>query len=229
LDIDTTPPYSEEELLIKSNKLIGVSLGQIAVELNISIPENLRKHKGWVGELLESALGATAYSLPEPDFQHIGVELKSLPINKNGIPKESTFICTTPLIDLAGNKWADSVVLKKIKRVLWVPVESEPTIPLRNRRLGNPFLWSPDYEESNLLQSDWEDINEMISLGEIDKISSHFGEALQLRPKAASSKSETRSYSNEGVPEMTLPRGFYLRAGFTKKILEKQMHHQSLK
>lgn len=224
MEIDTNPPRSEEELLHKSENLAGVSLGQIASTLNIIIPDNLNKHKGWVGDLLESALGATAQSLPEPDFQYIGVELKSLPINKNGEPKESTYICTTPLAHIAGNSWEESVVMKKLKRVLWVPVESDPTIPLRNRRLGNPFLWSPDNEEWKLLQADWEDINDMISLGEIDKISSHFGEVLQLRPKAANSKSETRSYSEDGKPEMTLPRGYYLRAGFTKKILEKQLH-----
>ena len=55
--------------------------------------------------------------MPEPDFQHIGVELKTLPVDQNFRPKESTYVCTVPLIRNAGAIWETSTVKLKLSRV----------------------------------------------------------------------------------------------------------------
>ena len=68
-----SPPSSEAELIQRATTLAGRSLAEIAFECGVVMPENLRRHKGWVGQLLELALGADAESLPEPDLRAIGV------------------------------------------------------------------------------------------------------------------------------------------------------------
>ena len=218
------PPESETELLDRTWNLAGLSLGELANKLDLKTPENLLRNKGWIGELLEQALGATAGSKPEPDFQLIGVELKTIPIKLNRQPKETTHVCTVPMINTTGMTWENSLVKKKLSKVLWIPVEYNDQIHLADRRIGSPLLWSPTTEEESLLRTDWEEFIELISLGELDQITAHLGEALQIRPKAANSRALSESVGKNGERIKALPRGFYLRTSFTASLLKKHYH-----
>lgn len=214
-----SPPTTEAELLARAHGLAGTTLAQLAATLNQTVPQALHHAKGWPGQLIEQALGATAASRPEPDFQLIGVELKTVPVNRRGRPRESTYVCTVALDQRDGVHWEDSLVYKKLRRVLWIPLEAEPAIPLPQRRLGAPLLWSPNPEETAVLRRDWEELMELVSLGRLDQISSRHGEVLQIRPKAANARALRKTTDEEGIPLLTLPRGFYLRSLFTAALL----------
>ena len=214
----TPPPLSENELLESATRISGKTLQQLAQQQDMETPDNQLHHKGWVGQLLELSLGATAGSLPEPDFQHIGVELKTLPLSKNGTPKESTYVCAINLIQIE-SQWKTSLVNLKLSRVLWLPVEADPDIPLAARRIGTAILWSPNEEQETTLRRDWEELMDMIATGELEQITAHQGQYLQVRPKAANTKVLRKGFNNEGDEILTLPRGFYLRPSLTKQIL----------
>jgi DNA mismatch repair protein MutH len=216
-----TIPQNETELLKRAHALAGLTLGEIAAGAGIRIPKDLRKEKGWVGLLLEKVLGATAGSKPEPDFPQLGIELKSLPINQSGKPLETTFVCLAPLTGLVGATWQTSHLKNKMARVLWVPVISERSIPIPERIVATPFIWSPNSEEEQLLAQDWQELTDMIVLGEVENIHGKHGQILQLRPKAANSKALTNAYNKYGQPFKTLPRGFYLKTAFTHSLLYK--------
>ena len=126
--LSTTIPKSEAELLVRAQNLAGMTLGEIAESMNIAVPKDLKREKGWIGLLLEQVLGASAGSRPEPDFPHLGIELKSLPINYQGKPLETTFVCVAPLTGLVGASWQTSHIRNKLARVLWIPVVSERNI-----------------------------------------------------------------------------------------------------
>ena len=215
------PPTTEEELLIRAQVLAGQSLEQLAQRLAWPVPSDLRHAKGWPGELLERALGATAASLPEPDFTAIGVELKTIPIGRNGRPKESTYICTVPLKDTIGAGWETSLVRCKLARVLWMPVEAMAEIPLSQRRIGMPLLWSPTPEQESILRADFEELMDMVCLGQLDRLTARYGRWLQIRPKAIDSRALTRATGPSGEAILTLPRGFYLRTTFTAELLQR--------
>lgn len=153
----------------------------------------------------------------------IGVELKSLPINSQGKPLETTFVSVAPLTGLVGVTWQTSYVRKKLSKVLWVPVLSDKNIALQDRIIGTPFLWSPSKEEEHLLALDWQELTDMIVLGEVENIQGKHGQVLQLRPKAANSKVKTQAFDKNGKPFMTLPRGFYLKIPFTQMLLHKHL------
>ncbi len=216
-----TPPLSEKELLESASEVAGKTLQQIANQQGLATPENQLHHKGWVGQLLELSLGATANSLPEPDFQHIGVELKTLPLNRSGSPKETTFVCAINLTNIESH-WENSLVKHKLSRVLWVPIEADPEIPLAARRVGSAILWSPDKDQDSILRRDWEELMDMISMGELEQITAHQGHYLQVRPKAANARTLTKGIDSEGEEILTLPRGFYLRATLTNQILNQE-------
>ncbi len=98
-------PSSETELMDHAAELSGLTISQLADRLNCVLPNNPSQSKGWTGEIVERFLGATAASLPEPDFQQIGIELKTIPIKNNGNPAESTYVCTVPLVNVSGLTW----------------------------------------------------------------------------------------------------------------------------
>lgn len=218
-----SPPESEAELLRRAEALAGRSLGAIAAELNEAVPEGLLRAKGWVGCLLERALGATAKSRATPDFEALGVELKSLPVDRRGQPLETTFVCTINLLDVGATEWASSRVFHKLQRVLWIPVLAERAIPVGERIVGSPLLWSPSAREEQQLRWDWEELAGLIGRGDVDTVTGHLGEVLQVRPKARNARSRRRACDSEGRVVEVLPRGFYLRPSFTARILRERL------
>ena len=214
-----SPPTTEAQLLHQAQRLAGYTLGELAALAGLPVPLDLRRDKGWIGVLLERWLGASAGSKPEQDFAALGVELKTIPIDSLGRPLETTFVCVAPLTGNSGVTWESSHVRHKLRRVLWVPVEGERQIPLADRRVGTPLLWSPDEEEERQLSQDWEELMDMIVLGLVERITARHGEVLQLRPKAANSKALTEAIGAHGEPILTLPRGFYLKKNFTGALL----------
>ena len=213
------PPATTEELLTRAHGFAGLTLGDLAASLGAPVPADLRRAKGWVGGLFEAALGATAKSRAAPDFEELGVELKTLPVTLQGLPVETTFVCTIPLAAMAQVEWSESRVFRKLRRVLWVPVEGTRATPVDRRRIGTALLWSPSPEEERDLRFDWEELAGMIGAGRVEDITGHLGRYLQVRPKARDSHARRRGTGDDGVLISTLPRGFYLRTSFTARIL----------
>jgi len=213
------PPGDETELLARARALAGHSLGELATHAGLVAPANLKRDKGWIGILLERYLGASAGSKPEQDFAAIGIELKTIPVDSAGRPLETTFVCVAPLTGNSGVTWETSHVRYKLARVLWIPVEGAREIPLFQRRIGAPLLWSPSAQEEELLRRDWEELMDLIVLGQVEHITARHGEVLQLRPKGANSRALTKATGEFGQPIMTLPRGFYLKKTFTAPLL----------
>lgn len=213
------PPEDEASLLARAQDLAGLTLETLAARAGMPMPADLKRDKGWVGMLLEWHLGASAGSKAEQDFAHLGIELKTIPIDAQGKPLETTFVCVAPLTGNSGVTWLTSHVRHKLARVLWIPVEGGREIPLRERRVGAPLLWSPDAEEDEMLRQDWEELMDMIVLGRVEQITARHGAWLQIRHKAANSKALTEGIGDQGQPIMTLPRGFYLKKSFTGPLL----------
>ena len=216
------PPKTEEELIVRCTRIEGLSFSQLGLSLGLSIPPNPNQRKGWGGQALELALGTDASNKSMPDFQHLGIELKTLPIAPSGKPTESTFITSISLFTIHQQNWKSSQCYAKLKRILWIPVEGDTEIPYAQRRIGRGFLWSPDRRQESVLAADWNYLTLQISTGQLETIDATAGEFLQVRPKAANGKSLCYGYDSEGNKIQTLPRGFYLRTSFTEQIIAEQ-------
>ena len=212
-------PRTERALLCHCELIEGMTLGQLAMMLGLSIPKHSAQRKGFSGKMIELALGTTAGNASSPDFCALGIELKTVPINHLGKPAESTFVTTISLLTIHQETWKTSYCFSKLRRVLWVPIEGDPTIPFAERRIGRPVLWSPSSEEEEILSSDWSELVCMISTGRLSEIDARMGDYLQVRPKAADARSLCYGVGESGDKELTLPRGFYLRTCFTEKIV----------
>ncbi len=214
-------PTSEQELLDRCYQLAGLTLAELAAMHRIELPVDLRREKGIVGQLLEVALGASAGSKAEPDFPHLQIELKTIPVDEQGRPLESTYVCVAPMTGFTVERFEDSWVYRKLSRVLWVPVLASRQIPLQQRVIGRAFLWQPTEQELAILRQDWEELMELLRLGKLSHIKGQHGTALQLRPKGANSQVRTNALDEDGATVQALPRGFYLKTSFTSALLQR--------
>jgi DNA mismatch repair protein MutH len=212
------PPRDEAELLARARGLAGHSVAELAARGGVALPLEPRRAKGFIGSLAERALGARGGSAPGPDFAELGIELKTIPLDARGRPRESTFVCCVALREIAEVEWECSGVARKLARVLFLPIEAGPALAFGARRVGAPRLWSPSSAERDALRADWEELAQVIARGEIELLTARVGRCLQVRPKAANSRVLGRAVDEHGAPAWTLPRGFYLRASFTERI-----------
>lgn len=209
-------PQSLAELLVRAQALAGHTVAEIALALGAAVPSESRRAKGFVGELIEAALGASPLAGDGPDFPHLGVELKTLPLTAAQRPKESTFCCSIHLTDAVQEQWLSSRLRRRLAQVLWVPVVAPRTLAIGARRVAQPFLWRPNAAEEAQLAADWEDLMGKIATGAPP--TAHEGVLLQVRPKAADSRMRAWQVDDEG-PARVLPLGLYLRARFTATLL----------
>ena len=211
-----TPPTSERELLIRATALTGRSVAEIAMGMRWPMPADARRSKGFVGQLIEAALGAEPEAGDLPDFTALGIELKTIPLTPEGRPCESTFCCAIDMDAVDREEWETSRLRTRLRRVLWVPVTAARFAALPERRMGKPTIWSPSAAEDTVLRDDWERIAGVIGTG--GSVTAHVGTALQARPKAATSKVRALGVAEEGLMRR-LPLGFYLRTSFTACIV----------
>jgi DNA mismatch repair protein MutH len=200
--------------------IAGRTLGELCAEQGIACPSELRRAKGLPGQLVERALlGRAPNGVKGPDVAALGIELKTIPLGRDGRPRESTFVCTANLSALCEESWAQSAVRHKLARVLWLPIESEPGVAIADRRVGTAVLWSPSPEEDVVLAGDWDELASHVAAGEAQSITAHVGAWLQLRPKAAHARVLGRARNGDGALVRAHPRGFYLRSDRTASIV----------
>ncbi len=212
------PPRSEAELMARARALAGHDLGAIAEALGVDIAGDAVRTKGKWGALIERALGATAGSRSEPDFAHLGVELKTVPVRADGRPIESTYVCVLDVLTADESRWETSWARRKLERVLFVPILAE-FADWQRRRIGLPILWSPSETEDAILRADFEEIMGAFGAGRIEEVTAHWGRAMQVRPKAKTGAKTLRAPTVDGEMIATVPKGFYLRAPFVGTLL----------
>ena len=217
-DATRVPPQSVQELLIRALALQGRRVEELAQALGVGVPTQPQRAKGFVGQLVERALGADEKAGERPDFPSLGVELKTIPVNAAGQPAETTFCCSLSMLGADREIWETSRLRQRLARVLWVPVQASKIAPLAARRFGRAVMWTPSAAQSAALRADWEDLMGAVGAGRGAFVSAREGQVLQLRPKAAHGGVRTLSPAADGVAP-SLPLGFYLRTSFTRQIL----------
>ena len=214
-------PQSLDELKARLESLTGKTLLELADKALVPLPRNTTSGKGFTGELLEILLGASAGNLPVPDFPQLKLELKTLPVDENLKPLESTFICHAPLINKRGQRFEDSTLFCKISSILFVFVLAPRDLPFAERKIMGFHFFKPSSEELALIKEDWEELMEMVSLGQVQQITARYGTVIQMRPKAADGSQLTDCIGPDGTMIKTRPRGFYMRRAFTQKLIDK--------
>jgi DNA mismatch repair protein MutH len=207
-------------LVERAQALDGYTVLELSRALGEPAPSGGVHTKGKLGELVERALGAHGGPGATVDFPSLGVELKTIPVDETGRPKESTFVCAFRVEEADRAEWQRSWVREKLRRVLFVPViGARAGGSAAERRFGRALLWSPTSEQDRALAHDFDDIVGLVGAGHIEELDARLGRYLQMRPKARNGSARTVAYGDDGERLGTVPRGFYLRASFTAAVL----------
>ena len=170
---------------------------------------------------MERALGATGGGGEAVlDFPELGVELKTIPVDERGRPRESTFVCAIAFSEAETVEWRSSWARRKLAHVLWLPIQTPAHAAWEAQRVLEPVFWQPTSEQGAILRADFEEIMGLIASGQVEALTAHVGRWMQARPKAAHGRIRARAVGPEGEAIATVPRGFYLRAGFTGALLQ---------
>jgi DNA mismatch repair protein MutH len=218
------PPDDLEELRVRAEALAGHRVEDLARALGQSVTLGRQTaRKGFVGQWVEKALGASAGCAQVPDFPALGVELKTIPVDANGQPRESTFVTSFSLANAEHATWQTSAVRHKLRHVLFVPVVFDAGgARARSHQtavFARPVFWQPTPAQEQILRADFDDIMGMVAVGRVEDLTARVGRWLQARPKAAHSGVRTRAYGADDEPLSAVPRGFYLRARVTAELL----------
>lgn len=207
----------EQALLRLARGFAGHTLGELAHELQLPLPVSPARAKGFAGRLMERALGVRESAERATDFP--SCELKTLPVDARGRPRESTFVCHVLLPKLVEVDWEQSRARAKLARVLFLPIEATRAVPFAERRVGCAFLWVMSPAQEATLREDYVRIADRVAGGQLESFDARLGVALQMRPKAAHAGVRVRAYGLDDGPVAVLPRAFYLRASFTAQLV----------
>ncbi|MDZ4694284.1 MAG: MutH/Sau3AI family endonuclease [Deltaproteobacteria bacterium] len=216
-----------QRLLEHATALVGARLADIADGLGLPVPAGGLRSKGWSGQIIERELGTTEESghgsARGPDFPELGIELKTVPVDQDGSPLESTAVCMIDPVVIAGESWESSTVRKKLQRILFVALEVPEVkgVPsVGDRTVTQVCLWSPSREEVGRLQADFEHIvRDYFRVGRGAELTGHVGAVLQVRPKAQNNRDMRAAYNAVGQRVALGKMGFYLRPAFVGAIL----------
>lgn len=200
-------------------------MADLAEGLGLPVPAGRLRTKGWSGQVIERELGAGDGGVLGPDFAALGIELKTVPVDRALLPAESTAVCHIDPVAIAGESWATSYVRSKLARVLFVALEvperqgvHEPSVG--DRRVAAIRLWSPSSDEEALLRADFElFVRDYFRCGRAAEITGHLGRVMQVRPKARRATDLRTAFGSDGKPTRIGRCGFYLRPGFICGIL----------
>jgi DNA mismatch repair protein MutH len=210
-----------DALLAHARALVGVELGALADALGLPVPVGRVRTKGWSGQVIEHELGVAVGGARGPDFEALGIELKTVPVTPALEPLESTAVCQIDPIAIAGESWETSYARAKLARVLFVALEvPSGARTVADRRVAAVRLWAPAPDEESLLRADFElFVRDYFRRGRAAEITGHLGAALQVRPKGRDATDLRAAYDAAGQPTRVGKMGFYLRPAFVARIL----------
>jgi DNA mismatch repair protein MutH len=210
-----------ETLLAHARALVGVTLADLADGLGLPVPVGRVRTKGWPGQIIERELGAGEGGRRGPDFAALGVELKTVPVDGDGAPRESTAVCHIDPVAIAAESWDTSYIRRKLARVLFVGLEVlDRNASVGDRRVSVVRLWSPSPADEEALRSDFEHFVRLyFRRGLGGQISGTEGAALQVRPKGRNAEDRRAAFGPDGRPVLIGKSGFYLRPAFVGRIL----------
>ena len=209
-------------LLAHARALVGVELAELADRMELPVPVGAAHTKGWSGQIIERELGVESQG-PDggPDFAELGIELKTVPVGPDGVPRESTAVCQIDPVEIAGESWETSAVRRKLARVLFVALEVPAAArSVGDRRVSRVVLWSPSAADEGVLRADFElFVRDYFRRGRTEEITGHLGRVLQVRPKGRNAADTRAAFGPDGRPTRVGKCGFYLRPGFVAEIL----------
>lgn len=158
----------------------GDSVPEIAAKLGIELSSS--KHNYYL--IAKAILGIKKYRIAE--FEKANVELKTIRLKSNGVPKESMSFKQIQFLGIVNETWENSYWLETLtKRFFFVVFQFDR---LGTLRLKKAFFWAMPVKDLEVARRFWEDTRRKIATGcHDDFIKESDNRICHVRPKARDS------------------------------------------
>jgi DNA mismatch repair endonuclease MutH len=209
---------SKEKLLEKAKECIGIPFKEI--EKNPIYSNS--KNKGGIGNMIQECwFGRPANSLPEPDFDEIGVELKVTPFfynkGKRATAKERLVLNIINYMEEYKTSFETSHFWLKNKALLLMHYEYIKNVSKDDFKIISAILFEYPKEDLIIIKQDWEKIIQKIKDGKAHELSE--GDTLYLGAcrKGAGGEKDLREQPFSDI--MANQRAFALKQSYMTYIL----------
>jgi DNA mismatch repair protein MutH len=179
---------------------VGVPFADLTETLGVDgIDRPAARRKGFAGHMVEAMLGIARNSLPDPDLDAIGAEVKSIPLWPDGRPRENTKVTSLTLRYVAGDAdFFTSHLYRKLRAVLFLPIQKNDNTRPHEWYLRPPFLWLPSTEQLDVIRREHAMYVEAIQAERWDMLSLEHGRYLGVNTSGRLSRDiarEDKSYA----------------------------------
>jgi len=136
----------------QAERHVGKRIGVIGDAL--SVPG--KTSKSYAARVIRRALGATKVDARLREFEEFGIEIKIVPLPREGRPWEAMSFPAFKYAELVEETWDVADLRERLQRLLIVPAYAEDRdVPQVDRVLGSPFFWTPSDDEWQTVQREW--------------------------------------------------------------------------
>lgn len=186
---------------------------------------NFGCHKGAIGQFIEEyVFNYRPNNKAVPDFEELGVELKTVPLIKNRkgqmVAKERMTLTIINYMKEYKKSFRESSFWKKSREMLLIFYFHDQNVPIRDWKIIHTCLINLEDNPRDLLiiEKDWETIVTKIKNGEADKLSGSDTSYLEACTKGASSKTvRPQPFSNTKAKQ----RAFALKSSYVTSIFNR--------
>ena len=208
------------DLLRVYTEIQGIPFRELAETLGYDISKDPKSMKSAAGDIAELVAWKKPDSLPQADLSEFDIEVKTVPLDLIGSPRENTKITALNYKSLLKEKWETSHVYEKVRVVLFVPIVKEDVDRPEAWYVRSPFIWMPSRDQFAVIRKDWETIRRMVRRGE--KLTTKgVGEYLIANTSGQGKGRDDRSYQlADGRTIDVKTRAFFLRKKFVAEVLK---------
>ena len=179
------------------------------------MPADATRRKQAGGDVVEKVLQIAKNSIPKPDLEYLGTEVKTIPLNTRSRPRQWTKISAFNIASVVAEAdFRRSSVFAKLRSILFVPVMKTNNDAPDFWYLRPSFLWLPTEDQLVRFETDYQVIRTAAVAEDWGGLSSGSGESLTLK----TSDKRTRDKS----PELKR-RAWWLKASITREICEQNL------
>lgn len=199
----------EDVVIERFSKFYGKTVPEIAQSLGIVLSSS--KHKYYL--LAKAILGVKKDRIAE--FEKANVELKTVRLKNNGVPKESMSFKQIQFMDIVLEDWESSYWLETLTKRFFLVVFKYDL--LGKLRLHKVFFWAMPVLDLEVARRFWLDTRDKIALGDHSNFIKESDDMIcHVRPKARDSYD--RMWAPSGKQEKKM--AYWLNAKYVKEIIE---------
>ncbi|WP_108062641.1 Sau3AI family type II restriction endonuclease [Poseidonibacter lekithochrous] len=216
---------TEELILKRARKAIGLTIDEICKKSHINISNLNLKNKGNIGNIIEEVwFGIKNNNTPAPDFIEAGIELKVIPLtqDKNNTykVKERTKICSINYKELVEESWEDSHAKKKLNKILFIYYVYNKN-DITKSIVKKIDLFELKGNNSSIIKRDWNNVWDFVNNGKAHFLTESISSILSpSRSGAGGLNKDGTLRDNVSQPNSNIPalkRAFSLKQSFTNQ------------